>query len=207
MDLSVFVVTFSGSKTAVGIDPMREVRMRLIYLFLLIALFPIKTNAELYSCTESNLSFSEILTKNKCDSEGKCIALSKIYEYSDYLEKEDRELYVDLGNCINLNKINIDSISIEDLPPLGNNLLVYSVTVNIDNNISNKLRGYFEERSRSSFAVLIDNSVFTLAQIVRIDGNRFHLTVYGRTKEQIKDQLSGISKNIDIKEGIPGIDY
>lgn len=179
-----------------------------IVFFIPILIILLSTPAHVkFGADIDGISFRKISEKADCNSDNECISLGEQYKYINYIEKESRNLFINTGDGIDITKDSILSITIEDLPFSKSNFLAHAVTINVDDSTRNLLSAYLNGASKDTFAVITDKHVFTLAQIVTIRENKFHLTVYGRTKLQIKEELSHLSEKIVIMKGIPGIDY
>jgi hypothetical protein len=126
--------------------------------------------------------------------------LSSVYEYWDYAD-DLGNVYLDNKSFFIIKSIEVESIKIDNVWFKPDDLLIYKVEIKIDGNIMDNMLSFFHSKEKVAFS--ITGSVLTVSDIIEpasFEDNIIVLSVLGRSKQQIKEQLLEITNNITISD-------
>jgi preprotein translocase subunit SecD len=123
------------------------------------------------------------------------VSLGSMYKYVDYGGIQLNDIYIDKESGLSIPTDQIESCSIQDVLFHPKGLLVYQVSFKFDKKLSSILKKYFKPRVGKTVAILLDDeTVFTVVDVREMLGIQFTATVFGRSKSQIKDELTKICR-------------
>lgn len=125
------------------------------------------------------------------------IPIENIYEYFNY-DEDLSGSYVDNLGFILIDKSQVISILIEDVLFKPDDFLAYRVSVSVNKGASVELISFFKDRIGNKIAIMISDKVVAVCTVYNEINSDFSFWVVGRSKEQIKNELSMFS-NVQIK--------
>ncbi len=145
------------------------------------------------------LAIKEVVEKNNNTSSPEYIDLRSRYEFIDYAEKEKKELVIKKHSGISIDSGDIKSIHIYDplFAPPG--FIMHTVSFKIDKKRKKALESVFSDRIQKLIAIMINEEIFALATVQENVSTEFTVIVYGRNKEKLKNELSILTRNINIE--------
>ena len=158
----------------------------------------------IYSCSQTekkeggqgNLVIKDVIEKPTKISD-RYVSLGRMYKYIDYGGIEFPDLYIDKRSGLSIPAEQIESCSVQDVVFHPEGLLVYQVAFKFDKKLSSTLKDFFKPRVGKTVAILLeDKTVFTVGDLREMVDVQFTATVFGRSKSQIKDELTIVCNNV-----------
>lgn len=148
----------------------------------------------------SNLTiYSLVYFGKKQDVSSEYTDLVSVYNYSNYAESVEG-LFIDKKRTFVIQSDDIVSASIEDVWFKPDDLLLYQVAIKIKKSLSNKVAEFLSGNKKIAF--VINGAVFTISEVIKpvhIDDATIVVSVLGRGKKQIKQELLEITNNVVIQ--------
>jgi len=135
--------------------------------------------------------FNDIVDSHQMVNSSEYVPLKKVYKYIDVDEGEDNfQLAKKAGLIIDCS--DILSISIENVEFHPEDMLVYRIIFRLNASAADKASLFFKNRISKYVALLINNKVFTIGDVLDPVTSEFAVPVFGRTKKQIEIEIHNI---------------
>ena len=155
--------------------------------------------AQLVLAQDKGFYLNDIVNSDQVTRESEYTSLKSIYEFIDYGESLEEKLFVKEKSGFFVKNTDILSITIGDAAFHPPDMLIYRVIIKLNDRIAENISLFFKERLSKSVALIIDKAVFTIGDVLEPVKTEFAVTVFGRTKQQIKSELHIICENILIE--------
>ena len=177
----------------------KGVKLKRFRIFIFIFIFLSIVCTQLVIAQDKGFYLNDIVSADQVQKQSGLITLENIYEFIDYGETLEEKLFVSDDSKIFVKNTDILSITIGDVAFHPPDMEIHRVIIKLDDSIADDISSFFQKRLSKSVALIIGKKVFAIGDVLEPVSTEFAITVFGRTKQQIKSELSKICKNIKIE--------
>jgi hypothetical protein len=156
-----------------------------------------------YSYAEkTNMIFRDVVTESPNHQGDMYVSLDRIYRYVNYGGVTPPKLLVNIEHALTLHPKDIELCSVQDLLFSPENLNVYQVAFKLNDNLYNTMKDFCNKRVGKTIAIEIgDKNIFTVVDVKEPFDVEFTVMVFGRTKQEIGSELSGVCEKVIVESG------
>ncbi len=146
---------------------------------------------------KNNMVLKNVVTQLPNNQGGRYVPLERRYEYLDYGGVTSPKMFIDDQSTQTVHSKDIESCTVQDVLFHPKNLLVYQVAFKLNDNLHKTMHDFFKEKIGKTIALTIeDDKVFTVVDVREPLSVEFTVTVFGRTKSEIKKELTRVCNTI-----------
>lgn len=149
---------------------------------------------------KNNMVLRDVVVSEKKEINSRYIPLDSKYRYVNYGGIESPEMLIDTKSGIEISPNNFELCSVQDVIFHPENLLIYQVSFKINDKLSDVMQKFFKPRIGETIAIILENdTVFTVVDIREPLITEFTVTIFGRTKSQIANELKKVCYKTNVE--------